>query len=57
MVVGTIILWVSWLFFNGGSTMDITASRDSGTPKIMMNTIVSGAVGGLVSVIFKPYIF
>ena len=57
MVVGTIVLWVAWLFFNGGSTLSMFNERDGGTPKIMMNTIISGAIGGLVSVIFKPLIF
>jgi len=57
MVIGTIILWVAWLFFNGGSTVDMYVARNQGTPKIMMNTIISGATGGLVSVGMKPLIF
>lgn len=57
MVIGTIILWVAWLFFNGGSTVDMYKSRNEGTPKIMMNTIISGAAGGLISVVLKPWIF
>lgn len=57
VVIGTFILWVSWLFFNGGSTVDMFQPRVVGTPKIMMNTIIAGATGGLVAVILKPVFF
>ena len=56
MVYGTIILWVSWLFFNGGSTMDMFLDKQNGIAKIMMNTIISGAAGGLVAAFLKPWI-
>ena len=52
-MIGTIILWVSWLFFNGGSTLDMFQPRVNGTPKIMMNTILAGATGGLATVAVK----
>ena len=54
VVIGAFILWVSWLFFNGGSTLTIYAERQANTPKIVMNTIISGASGGLVSCVLKP---
>lgn len=50
------MLWVSWLFFNGGSTFDIYAPRGKGTPKIMMNTILAGAGSGLISQSLKSRI-
>ena len=57
VVLGTIILLVSWLFFNGGSTGSLFESRKNGSPKIIMNTIISGATGGLIASIFKPLFF
>lgn len=54
VVIGTIILWVAWLFFNGGSQGIMFAKRQEGTPKIVMNTIVAGAAGGLVGFVLKP---
>jgi len=56
MVLGTILLWVSWLFFNGGSAYGMFESRGSGMPKIMMNTILAGATGGLVATVLKPIV-
>lgn len=42
--MGTIILWVGWIGFNGGSTTSGTAAFAS----IVANTIVAGGVGGTV---------
>jgi Amt family ammonium transporter len=56
VVVGTIMLWVSWLFFNGGSTGTMFTERANGPAKIMMNTVISGATSGIFSVILKPRI-
>ena len=56
VVVGTIILWVSWLFFNGGSTADMFVPRAGGISKIMMNTIISGSIAGLVATFLKPWL-
>jgi Amt family ammonium transporter len=57
MVVGTIILWVAWLFFNAGSTGSMFEVRQNGAAKVMMNTIIAGAAGGFVAVIIKPLVF
>mmetsp|Transcript_28373 Transcript_28373/g.37873 ORF Transcript_28373/g.37873 Transcript_28373/m.37873 type:complete len:198 (+) Transcript_28373:428-1021(+) len=56
IVFGTIMLIVSWLFFNGGSTMDLFKPRDSNPPKIMMCTLLSAAIGGITSAFLKPLI-
>lgn len=54
VVIGTIMLWVSWLFFNGGSTTTMFEVRTNGSPKIMMNTIIAGTTSGLTAALFKP---
>lgn len=54
VVVGTIILLVSWLFFNGGSTGSMFSdSTAQSTPKIIVVTILSGAAGGLSAAFLK----
>ena len=56
VVFGTIILFVSWLFFNGGSTLSMFSTRNSGISKIMMVTIVSGTTGGAIATFLKPVV-
>lgn len=56
VVFGTIILFVSWMFFNGGSTLDMFASRNNGISKIMMVTMLSGTTGGAIATFLKPVI-
>jgi len=55
VVTGTFILWVCWLFFNGGSTFVIipTSSDSPASEVIMMNTILSASMGGIFSVFLK----
>jgi ammonium transporter, Amt family len=49
VVIATMLLWVCWLFFNGGSVSSIFNHRKVGSSKIMMNTTISGASGGVVA--------
>ena len=56
VVYGTILLFVAWLFFNGGSTLDMFVEKEIGAPKIMMVTIISGVTGGLTAAFVKPLI-
>ena len=56
VVFGTIILFVSWLFFNGASTFSMYNARESGISKIMMVTILSGCTGGICATFIKPII-
>lgn len=53
IVLGTFILWVSWLFFNGSSTLDMFAKRAGSPAKIIMNTMMGGAAGGIVTVFLR----
>jgi Amt family ammonium transporter len=45
--VGCIILWVGWIGFNGGSTTAGTSTF----AQIIANTMVAGAIGGMVQMI------
>lgn len=57
IVLGGLILWVSWFFFNGASGLSITDRKSDNIPqKTIMNTLLCGAVSGLVVFFFKPYI-
>jgi ammonium transporter, Amt family len=56
IVIGTFILWVSWLFFNGGSTLNMFQMRRQGVAKIIMNTIIAGAAAGIVATATKPHV-
>lgn len=50
------MLWVSWLFFNGGSAGTMFGDRENLPPKIMMVTILSAVAGGLVAAFLKPIV-
>lgn len=56
IVFGTMILNVSWLFFNGGSTFTMFAPRKNAASKVIMVTLLSGFTGGLVAKFFKPFV-
>ncbi len=44
---GVIILWFGWIGFNGGSTLALTQD----VPKIIANTIIGGAFGGIAAML------
>ena len=56
VVIGTIMLFVSWLFFNGASTASLFVPREQSVSKIMMVTIISGCSSGLLASFLKPHI-
>lgn len=56
VLFGTIMLFTSWLFFNGGSSLSMFKPRSNNAPKIMMCTILSATTGGFVSSFLKPLI-
>lgn len=56
IVMGTFILWVCWLFFNGGSALTMFGPRRQSVAKIFMNTIIAGAAAGIVATAIKPHV-
>ena len=56
IIFGTVLLNVSWLFFNGGSTFTMFAPRKNGASKVIMITMLSGYTAGLVSKFLKPFV-
>lgn len=50
------MLLVSWLFFNGGSSMSMFGEDGTNPPKIMMCTLLSATTGGITSAFLKPII-
>jgi Amt family ammonium transporter len=55
IVTGTLLLWVCWLFFNGGSAV-IFNERKNGPAKVIMINVLAAASGGLTAVFLKPRI-
>ena len=45
VTLGVFILWIGWFGFNGGSTLGLTPE----VPSIIVNTVMSGAFGGLTA--------
>lgn len=49
VVLGTLILWVGWLLFNGGSSFGSVGDAGLAASRAMMNTIISPSAAGLVT--------
>jgi Amt family ammonium transporter len=58
IALGVFILWFGWFGFNGGSTL----TGDGSFAKVIVNTVLSAAFGGIVSFVIsttfygKPYV-
>ncbi len=48
-IIGTIILFFCWFFFNAGSTLNASDAR---LAVVATNTMIAGAVGGLVAMFY-----
>lgn len=46
-VLGVLLLWMGWFGFNGGST----SALNDNVPKIILNTFISGASGGIFTLL------
>lgn len=49
VVLGTLILWLGWLLFNGGSSLKIVGTDGQSASIAMMNTIIAPSAAGLVT--------
>lgn len=47
--MGTLILWLGWLFFNAGSSAAISGGSNLDAERAIMNTILAPAAGGLLT--------
>jgi Amt family ammonium transporter len=60
VALGTLILWVGWLFFNGGSTLGLTGrqpERDWQTAaRAIANTILAPSAAGLSTLVIRKRI-
>lgn len=58
VVLGTLILWVGWMFFNGGSSLGLSDPADGwGAASLaMVNTIVAPSSAGITTFFTRKYI-
>ena len=56
MIVGTLLLWVCWLFFNAGSVEELEEDLNRKIGRIMMCNVIGPSFSGLFAVLFKPRI-
>jgi len=52
VVLGTLVLWLGWLFFNAGSTITISGMRVT-AGRAMTNTLICPAAAGLTAFFLK----
>lgn len=51
---GTLLLWVGWFYFNGGSTSSMYTLRSNSPCRIVTNTIIAGGSGAITNTYLKP---
>lgn len=58
VALGTFILWMGWLGFNGGSQLTLNSIEDANAiGKIFLNTNASAAAGALVAYLLSTFIY
>ena len=57
VAAGTLVLWVGWFYFNGGSAASMYNPRNNSVCKIIMNTIIGAGAGGVTNAYLRPVIF
>jgi ammonia channel protein AmtB len=55
-VLGIIFLWVTWLAFNGGSSIATVGDGGNKAMRSLTNTVLAPFMGGIVGCFLKKYI-
>jgi ammonia channel protein AmtB len=55
-ILGILLLWVSWLAFNGGSSIATIGDGGTKAMRSLANTSLAPMMGGLVGCFLKKYI-
>ena len=50
-VLGALLLWVGWLGFNGGSTLELSDR----VPGIILNTVMAGVAGMITAILYSQW--
>ena len=50
-VLGALLLWVGWLGFNGGSTLEL----NDRVPGIILNTVLAGVAGMITAILYSQW--
>lgn len=53
VVLGTLILWLGWVMFNGGSSLAIVGDDGMAAQRAIINTILSPSAAGIVTFFIK----
>jgi len=56
VVLGTMVLWLGWILFNGGSSLSVTGGNLIQAEKAVVNSIISPAAAGVFSFILRNYV-
>ena len=54
IVLGTLLIWASYIFFVGGRTLSQTNPRSSASSKIIQNMFIASSFSALLSAFLKP---
>ena len=57
IVLGTLLIWASYIFFVGGRTLGEFNTRANNSPKIIQNMFISSSFSALLSALLKPLAF
>ena len=55
IVLGTLLIWASYIFFVGGRTFGQSNVRSSSSAKIILNMFIASGFSSIVSVLLKAY--
>lgn len=56
VILGTMILWVGWMFFNGGSSLALAKDGWKSAALAMVNTIIAPSSAGVTAFFTRKYI-